>query len=73
MVFVFRCPEIDTGVFGVLGVVWKVRIGFEAEEFEVIFITGELGATIQYVGFGRAEASNGEWKGDEEKDTQNSE
>ena len=66
MVLVFRGPEVDTWVLRVLGVVREVRIGFEAEEFEIFFITGEVGATIQYVGFWCAKAPNSERKGDED-------
>ena len=66
MVLVFRCPEVNAWVLRMLGVVREVRIGFEAEEFEIFFITGEVGATIQNVGFWCAKASNSERKGDEE-------
>lgn len=66
MVLVFRCPEVNAWVLRVLGVVREVRIGLEAEEFEIFFITGEMGATIQNVGFWCAKASNSERKRDEE-------
>lgn len=66
MVLVFGCPEIDVGIVGMLGIVWEVWIGLEAEELEIFFITGEVGATIQNVGFWCAKASNSERKRDEE-------
>lgn len=66
MVLVFRCPEVNAWVLRMPGVVREVRIGFEAEEFEIFFITGEVGATIQNVGFWCPKASNSERKGDEE-------
>lgn len=46
MVLVFRGPEVDAWVLRMLGIVREVWIGLEAEEFEIFFITGEVGATI---------------------------
>ena len=66
MMLVFGCPEVNAWVLRMLGIVWEVWIGLEAEEFEIFFITGEVGATIQYVGFWCAKAPNSERKGDEE-------
>ena len=66
MMLVFGCPEVNAWVLRMLGIVWEVWIGLEAEEFEIFFITGEVGATIQYVGFWCPKAPNSERKGDEE-------